>query len=84
MTGFQKGIKTMSNKITQELLTELKKVDAYDDLFIPGVMACVESIEDQKVILDFLKHGSEQGYEVSDETITMLAIYLDQDRNEIN
>ena len=73
----------MQNPITQDLINALKKIEAYDDMFIPGVMACVENVEDQEVILDFLKHGSEQGYEVTDETVTMLAIYLDQERNGI-
>lgn len=71
------------NDITKELLSALGEIKAYDDLFIPSIMACLETPEDQEVMLDFLKHGRDHGHEVSDETVTMLAIYLNQERNGI-
>ena len=79
---YQKG-NLMTKSIADQLLDELKKVKANDDFFIPYVMACLEDTEDQETMLDFLLHGEEMGHEVSDETVSMLATYLDQERNGI-
>ena len=76
--------KSDQKTITEELITELKMIDAYDDLFIPGVMVCMNSIEDQEEVLDFLRQGKKLGYEVTDETVTMLAIYLDQKSSSLD
>lgn len=70
--------------ITEELKDELSKIKANDNLFIPYVMACLESIEDQEVVLDFIRNGESAGEEVSDATVSMLATYLDQERNGID
>ena len=85
MKGRKRSGREINQKtITEELITELKMIDAYDDLFIPGVMACMNSIEDQEEVLDFLRYGKKLGYEVTDETVTMLALYLDQKSNSLD
>ena len=79
----EKGI-LMGNQTTNELLKELRKIDAYDAEFIPVVMSYLDNEEDQEVVLDFIRNGAKYGQEVSYDTITMLSIYLDEERHGID
>ena len=70
------------NPVTKRLVEELQKIPHYDHYFILGVLAYTEEIEDQQEILDFIDHGPSYGEEVTAETVTMLAIYLAEEREE--
>ena len=69
-----------TNPVTKKLVKELQNIPHYDDYFILGILAHAEEIEDQEEIIDFITHGPEYGEEVTAETVTMLAIYLAEER----
>lgn len=65
-----------NNDLALTLVNKLKEI--YDnDSFILEVFTYADNPEDQQTILDFI----EAGENVTDETISVLAMYLDDARN---
>lgn len=60
-----------------ELIQQLRKINPKDD-FLLGVMTCAISQPERKKVLDFIKAGDD----VDQETVLVLAIRIDEARNE--
>lgn len=61
--------------ITEKLVSELRKLFD-DDEFIAGILVYADAEADQKSILEFIQKGED----VTVETVTVLALELDEAR----
>lgn len=60
-----------------ELIHLLREINPKDD-FLLGVMSCAISQEERRKVLDFIKAGDD----VDQETVIVLAILIDQEREK--
>jgi hypothetical protein len=65
-------MKSKPSKVTEELIQRLRKI--YDDRdFILGILTYADNDTDRQKIIDFI----DAGIDVDDETVSVLAIELD-------
>lgn len=64
--------------ITNKLIRKLRALFD-DDEFVSGILIYASHVEDRKTILEFIEHGED----VSVETVTVLALDLDDARSEL-
>lgn len=66
-----------NSTITKNLIIKLRELFDDND-FINGILVYADNIEDRKAILDFINEGKD----VDVETVTVLALELNDNRNE--
>ena len=78
--GFSEvSVNVDANDITKRLTTELRKLFD-DDEFVVGILSCADNVEDRKAVLEFILAEDD----VSVETVTVLALDLNDARNAEN
>ena len=78
--GFSEvSVNVDANDITKRLTTELRKLFD-DDEFVVGILSCADNAEDRKAVLEFILAEDD----VSVETVTVLALDLNDARNAKN